>query len=184
MLSETFAAQKEKWIVGGLIVLIILTALNVIVARVKLKKPPVATSKISKTAVLSLEAREDKVTAGKNFSVGIILDPQGARVDAVDVVLSYDPSKLEALQVTPGGIFSTYPVQSVGEGVVKLSGFTLPDKSGQVVAVTKKGVMGTVAFRAKTAGTAEINFKRDQVVVASEGKDVLKEVVPLLVKVR
>lgn len=182
MFQDLFTKPKEKWVVAGLIVLIILTALNVIVSRVRPESSAPATT--PKTAVLSLDTSKSSVSSGKSFDVQVLLAPNGSLVDAVDVVLNYDTGKLEATSVSTGEMFSTYPAQSTSGSVVKLSGFTLPDGSGTVNAASSKGVFGTVTFKAKTSGTAKISFDSDQVVVASGGKDVLKSAAPLSVTVK
>lgn len=182
MFGELFSRDKEKWVLTGLIVLIILTALNVILSRVR---PSTTTPSVAdKTAVLSLSADSSAVSQGNEITVQVLLAPNGSAVDAVDAVLTYDTTKLEAAQVDAGSLFTTYPVQSTSGNKVQLSGFTLPASDGTVNAATSKGVVGTITFKAKAAGQAQIAFDTENVVVASQGKDVLQSTSGITISVK
>lgn len=182
MLSNIFSREKEKWILAGLIVLIIVTALNVILSRVRLSSTTPSTS--GKTATLSLQTSASTVNQGDKITVQVVLSPGSNEVDAVDAVLTYDTSKLEATQVVAGSLFGTYPVQSTGGNKVQISGFTLPTNDGTVSAATNTGIVGTVTFKAKATGQAQIDFDAENVVVASKGKDVLQKTSGVAINVK
>ena len=67
---------------------------------------------------------------------------------------------------------------------VQLAGFALPSGDTEVKAITQKGVLGTVTFKAQAPGIAKIEFDNDSSVVASSAEDVLKSTTGAFITVR
>lgn len=96
-------------------------------------------------------------------------------INAVQADLSFDPTRLEVVDVTTEGTFANILLQkdySNELGYVRLTGgVTNPGFTGN------SGVFGTVYFRGKSPGLAEVNFLETSLVLAndSRGTNVLKE---------
>lgn len=90
------------------------------------------------------------------YPVGIVVDSAGKSVDGVDVVISYDPTRVEIVgsEVNPTGAFSEFPLNEVDAeaGKIRFSALTFDS-----IPVT--GVVGTFSFRPLSAG--EVNFLVD-----------------------
>lgn len=71
-------------------------------------------------ATLALSPNSGTVNPSCSFSTDILLDTAGAKVDGVDVILKYDPTKLTPT-ITTGKIFPSYPLSNVDPQQAKIS---------------------------------------------------------------
>lgn len=106
--------------------------------------------------------------------------------DAADVVINYDPARLEVVEsgdlaAKAGQIYSNYPVNSNDptEGKVILAGATDPGTA----AFKGLGTFATITFRAKARGQTALSFDYTKgstvdsnVVDSHEGRDILESV--------
>ncbi len=101
------------------------------------------------------------------YPVGIILDSGGRDVDGADVVITYDPTKVQIVgaKVNPTNVFPEIPLNEVDAqvGKIRFSGLTFNPQP-----VT--GVIGTFSFKPLTAG--EVNFQIDYVAGATTDSNV------------
>ncbi len=117
-------------------------------------------SVVPPTLSLSPESGQFEFVQNATYPVGIVLDSGGKSVDGVDVVITYDPQKVQIVggKVNPTNVFSEVPLNQVNTqtGTIRFSALTFDPQP-----VT--GVVGTFSFRPLSAG--EVNF----VLVYSQG---------------
>jgi len=58
---------------------------------------------------LSLVSKTENIIVESEFQVDIILDAQDEETLGADVVILYDPLRLEALRIKPGNLYPNYP---------------------------------------------------------------------------
>lgn len=182
-------------IIGALVlVLIILQVLS----RVIYKLPPTVapprvlptpTPKISlqKTkpmgeAVLSLKPASGNYRLGEIFTVAIQVDTQGKSATGVDVILNYDPKKLEVVEITPGTLFATYIRKENDEkkGKVYLSAAIFEKAEKPFIG---EDTFGSIKFRSLSSGKTSLSFEYtpqatgDSNVTTEGGLDFLTKVI-------
>lgn len=171
LLSSILSDKKQSTIFFGIIVLFVVTLANVYVAKTRIPTSALKTP----TATLSLNPTQKSVTKDQTFDVAIILDTKDEKVDAVDAILTYDPSILEVTGLSPGTIFSAYPVKSYGEGKIQLSGFALPEGETPKP-FSGKGTLGTITFKALNSGSTKVIFGVSSI-IAYQGQNALGKIV-------
>jgi hypothetical protein len=57
-------------------------------------------------AVISIDPIEKNVSVGEQFSLNILIDPEGATVAGADTNVNFDPEYLQVVSVTEGNFFS------------------------------------------------------------------------------
>lgn len=93
---------------------------------------------------------------------------------ALDLVLSYDQNYLTVTSLTPGTIFSTYPINQVENNKILLSAIAdPPTKAGEEAGFRGRGLLATVSFLAVRSGKTSINIEPKSI-VAYRGVNVLK----------
>lgn len=137
----------------------------------------------SKAYAASLSLTPPTGSFSGNFDVTISVDPQGASISGVDVILKYEPDKLEA-QVTQNGVFEQYLRKNIDKttGSVAVSAYntaTLISSTATVAKITFKPLVasGTTALTiVYTPSAPNTPPNTDDSNVASGGGDVLSGV--------
>lgn len=112
--------------------------------------------------------------------IGIVLDSAGKSVDGVDVIIGFDPKKVQVVgsKVATTNLFTEFPQNTVDNvrGQIRFSALTFNSRP-----VT--GIIGTFALRPVSAGTASLTFdftlgstKDSNVAEHGTAKDVLGKV--------
>lgn len=102
-----------------------------------------------------LEPSAVKAKVGEAFPLNVYLSTGGQEIDAADVVVKYDPEKLELVDntVKPGLVLENYTDLAVdsrkGFATIKASG-------GSYKGV--RGKLAEVSFRSKTAGETSVEL--------------------------
>lgn len=95
-------------------------------------------------------------TPNQTYNLGIVLDSDGKTVDGADVVINFDPTKVQVVdtKVATTTLLEQYPLNSVDnvKGKIRYSGLTFNFKP-----IT--GIIGTFKFR--PLGKGEVNFTFD-----------------------
>lgn len=122
-------------------------------------------------AILSVEPEIISADAGKEFTVEIKLDTEKKMTDGADVILRYDPEKIEVIGIIPGITYPDYPIQKIEEGKISITGVAA--STGPFFEGTD--LFATVKFKALFGGeeTVSIDFTQDSTVesnVALHGK--------------
>lgn len=102
---------------------------------------------------------------GCNASVDIILDTEGSTTNAADIIIDYDPAKVDivdsdggtaGVQISPGTIFTDYFGNTVdtSTGVIRLTGASFSS------VFNSSGIFASIQFRPKTnTGTAYFTIR-------------------------
>lgn len=130
----------------------------------------IASQKID-AAILSVAPEIISADAGKEFTVEINLNTEKEKTDGADVILRYDPEKIEVIGIIPGVTYPDYPIQKIEEGKISITGVaasTGPFFEGN-------DLFASVKFKALFGGeeTVSIDFTQDSTVesnVALHGK--------------
>ncbi len=104
-------------------------------------------------ATLSVSAASGSVSG--TFTIDVNVDTAAANVTGVDAILNYEPSKLEATQITEGA-FSSYPKREIDStnGKIRISATASADSP-----FSGSGKVATITFRAlATSGTTTLTF--------------------------
>jgi len=139
-----------------MLVLVLSLAVGVLTVTSKKQTSQSLTTKATiENATLSFSPAtgEYMFVAGTSYPVGILVDSAGKNIDGVDVVINFDPTKVqvEGSSLSTTTVFEQYPVNTVDnvKGIVKLSGLTF----------STKPVTGIVAtFRFQPLAKGEVNF--------------------------
>lgn len=89
-------------------------------------------------------------------SVDVILDAESGSTNAADIIIDYDPSQIEVLQMKNGTVYTDYfgNVVDATNGVIRLTGASFTGT------VTGSGVFATIEFKPLTSsGTASFNIR-------------------------
>lgn len=137
------------------------------------------------------------ITANKPHKVGdditvTIGESTGTyTTDATDVVLKYDPAKLEASSsaFVKGTAYPDYPLLKVDPkaGVIEVSAISRPNQQGFL----GTAVFGKLNFKAKAAGQTEIKFdftpgktSDSNIINSNDSQDVLEQVANLKLNIQ
>jgi len=149
-----------------------------------LKKAPIAPPSTSQPettiiptpvpAFFSLTSENKILKVGETFSLSLSLSSGDFAVDAVDLILTYDPELFKAQKITPGTIFDLYSVKQIDnqQGKVQLSA-TSGLKKGKVVGFSGAKEFGVISFEALKASTGAQIIIDFNSIAAAGGKSVL-----------
>lgn len=191
-------SHEKKWFQPKYIFFFLIGVIivEVIIGAKTLLTPPVQNKNNNtlitapKEAVLVLIPNKKVYKVGENVFVNIHFSSGDHKVVGTDAVLSYDPKVLEASKsaFTKGNVYKDYPLVKVDskEGTIRVSGITQVNSPG----FEGVGSFGTVAFKAKSAGSTELklDFKEgvtseSNVTEAKTAKDVLGKVYNLKINI-
>lgn len=130
------------------------------------------------------------VSLGQQLKVQALLSTGGHTVQAVDLVLKYDPNFLEASPsaILNGKIFKDYPLGSVDDknGIIRVSGLT-KEKEGFVGG----GIFATINFKAQKLGKTQVlvDFQKGEtrtsnILDDSQSQNILEKVQNLTVAIQ
>lgn len=122
-----------------------------------------APSTVYPMASINLESTKTDLSVGETIQVDIVLSTGGKRTDGVDMIINFDPNKLEVIQASGSGglvpvkvnnLYSEYPINKVDDGKVVISGINNP---GTIF--SGNDIFGTLNFRAKSAGKTSVGLE-------------------------
>jgi hypothetical protein len=114
----------------------------------------VASNTVS-AATLNINPATINTQNNQTFDVTIRVNAQGANINAVDAIINFDNTKLQVLQVTPGTIFGSYPLNTFQNNQIRISGI---DSTFNSPFTGTDGILATIRFRAIANGQSTINF--------------------------
>lgn len=122
----------------------------------------------AKDASLYLAPSKGTFLIGSTFSVSIFVDTKGNEINALEVGLEFPPDILQVTAPTTGESFIsewlTPPTYSNIGGFINFKG-GIPEGI-----VTSAGLVSTITFRAKSSGTARIEFLDSSRILLRDGK--------------
>lgn len=117
-------------------------------------------------STLSFNPASGSFTAGKTFTVKVVVDPAGQSVNATDGTITFDASLLSVSAVSKeGSVFSLWtadPSYSNTGGTISFSG-------GTPSPFSTRGTIIAITFKAKKAGTTALSFAKGSI-LAADGK--------------
>ena len=90
---------------------------------------------------------------GNSFEISINVDTGGKSIGSVDAIIEYDPNLLEVVSVSEGLFFPTVTSTTATLGKIKIYGI-----ADTGVPKTGTGILATITFKGKSAGTALVSF--------------------------
>lgn len=117
-------------------------------------------------ATLSLSPSTGVYTAGQTFTAKVVVNTNGASINAADGTLTFNPKEITVLSVTKGSIFNLWtadPSFSNGNGSITFSGGSPTGYTGS------GGTVISITFKAATAGSPRVSFSKGSV-LAADGK--------------
>lgn len=116
---------------------------------------------------ISFSPRSGSFVEGSTFQVPIVLDTNGNSINGIEVRLNYDSERLAITQASTGqsiiGVWVEPPTYDNSRGTASYVGVV----PGGVV--TESGVIGTITFRAKSAGRAVVSVRSDSNILLNNG---------------
>lgn len=111
-------------------------------------------------ATLSLSPNSGTINAGCSFSADVMLDTAGAQTDGTDVILNYDPTRLNVASITNETLYSTYPLSAADpqNNRINISGLA---SVSQAVTTNGPQKFATINFQVPstvTPGPANVTF--------------------------
>ncbi len=117
-------------------------------------------------ADLSFSPASGTFQVGQEFSVKVILDPAGAKVNVAEATINFDNQFLSASNVSKdGSVFSLW----TADPTISNSGGTVTFSGGTPSAFSAKSTVVTITFKALKNGTAKVSFSKGSV-LAADGK--------------
>lgn len=94
-------------------------------------------------------------SAGQTYPVGILLDSGDEEIDGVDVVISFDPTKVKVVtnEISSAGLLEQVPLNKVDNvnGKIRFSALTFTPKK-------VNGILGSFRYQPLSAGQINFNF--------------------------
>lgn len=108
-------------------------------------------------ASMSLSPATLSRDVGDEFTVDIVVDPEGEESSGATALISYDSSKLQAQTVTAGTSYT----QELTNEIDPTAGQIHFDAGVLGTTVTSRTTLATITFKAIAAGVAQVNFTFD-----------------------
>jgi hypothetical protein len=129
---------------------------------------------VTEAAILRVSPNTGVYTVGNTFTVQVIMNTQGAAVNASDAVLSFNPRELSVVSVNrSSSVFNLWtqePTYSNTAGTISFGGGLPSGYTGS------QGSILTISFRALVAGTPKVSFSSGSVLAADGlGTNVLSQ---------
>lgn len=182
---------KYVFLIFGVVIIIeLFLGIRALLQPVKPKEKEVALPVVSEEASgkFTLEAPQKEYRVGELIPVSVNLNVGNKMADGADLVLKFDPNKLDsAPSITKGSIFPEYPVVKSDGGEVRMTAITSLGGGS----FSGSGIFATIIFRAKAVGSTSVSFDftpgstTDSNIFGPAGYgDMLKEVGNLEVNIR
>jgi hypothetical protein len=167
--------QNKKKIIFSLIAVGVLI-IGLIIGLILVRQRQQLKSKAAPATTLQLVGPTLSVEEGTNFIVNVNINTAENLVAGVEMAIKYDPTKLEAEEVSPGSFLTDAdavgPFINTALGTISYSLLTSPGSTPK----QGSGTVASIEFSALAPGTTSVSFNRnDTLVVALKegGLDVL-----------
>lgn len=162
-------------IIFGILAIVIIIEL-IFLVQTLLSPPQVRVAALQPLGEGQIVLTSDKtgVPVGDEFKVNIKISTGGHSSLGADLILNYDPKRVEAIKINKGQIYQEYPTEEIvaKDGIIRISGITTGDFSGM-------GNFAQVEFKGKLKGQTSITaeFKpgltTDSNIIDTQTKDIL-----------
>ncbi|MDD4333078.1 MAG: cohesin domain-containing protein [Patescibacteria group bacterium] len=115
-------------------------------------------------AAIYFEPASKMMKAGENFNINVMVDPRGEKVDTIRAIVNFPVDKLAAEYFD---LSENYSLQSPGSYIDNKKGII--NQGGAMLAsqASTKSVFGTITFKAKSDGIANITLTNDSKAISS-----------------
>lgn len=125
-----------------------------------IKEKPVSLQKtaIKNGASLSFSPETVNVSLGEEFTLDIVVNTADEESGGSDVVINFQPEKIEALEIVPGKIYPLYLRKKIDniKGKIIISAGAIDDKQPTFKG---KGKLATLKLKAKNSGKTNLLFE-------------------------
>ncbi len=113
----------------------------------------------AQAARLSILPESQDAVAGNNFTISVMLDPEGSEVYGVQFSLIFDKTTIEALRLDKGPLLGTNTIEG-NKSIDNTNGKVTYSitRSGTSTGVSSSGILAEVTLRGINAGVTAINF--------------------------
>ena len=124
---------------------------------------------------------EIRTSINKTFSVAVLVDTKGQAAGGVGAQITFDPTVLQGVEITPGSIFPDYPTTTIDNstGKISISGIT----SSYDETFTGASTFATISFKLIKSSNSKVNFvytpgatNESNIAVSTGNGDILSEV--------
>lgn len=139
-------------------------------------------SKMKKKATLFLKTEKNSYSLGENFNLLVKIKAKGYVVDGVEFILNYNPQQIKISQPILGNFFSLYPQKSVDKqkGQVRVIALQKASENKPL----NEEIVVTLPVVSLQKGTVNFSFNKEKTHIAGYGgQDLLKEAIPLIIKI-
>ncbi len=154
--------QATKKIFGAMLVAMILAAFPVSAQEVNIDA-----SKLLSRAEIAFSPRSGSFEEGSNFQVPILVNTKNRSINGIEVRVNFDASKLSIVNQTGGisiiGVWVEPPKYDNTKGTASYVG-VIP---GGIT--TSSGLVGTITFKAKASGLANVSFASTTKILLNDG---------------
>lgn len=126
----------------------------------------VCCASFAQAATLSVTPSTGVYTAGQTFTAKVVVNTNGAAINAADGTLTFNPKEISVVSVTKGSIFNLWtadPAFSNAKGSITFSGGSPTGFTGT------QGTVLTITFKTNAAGSPKVSFSSGSV-LAADGK--------------
>lgn len=108
-------------------------------------------------ATLSLSPSSQTISVNGTMDIAVTLNTEGAQTSATDVILTYDTSKVDLIDIIYGSLYDQYIGETIDNtnGRASISGIA----SSTTSLYSGSGTFATFRFRGIQAGTTTISFE-------------------------
>ncbi len=113
----------------------------------------------AQAARLSILPESRDAVAGNNFTISVMLDPEGSEVYGAQFSLIFDKTTIEALRLDKGPLLGTNTIEG-NKSIDNTNGKVTYSitRSGTGTGVSSSGILAEVTFRGLNAGVTAISF--------------------------
>lgn len=126
---------------------------------------------VASAADVILSPASGSYNTNQTFTVAVVADPKGDKINAVEAALSFDTSALSVVSISKTGsafsLWTTEPEYSNTAGTISFGG-------GSPTPFSARSTLVTITFRAKAAGAGSVSFTEASALAADGlGTDVI-----------
>ncbi|MBI4137048.1 hypothetical protein HY469_03205 [Candidatus Roizmanbacteria bacterium] len=113
--------------------------------------------KQTEAATLSLSPSSQTVAVNATMDINVVLNTEGAQTSATDVIVTYDSSKLNLIDIIPGSLYNQYIGEDINNSAGRASISGIANSTSTLYSGT--GTFATFRFRGIQSGSTSISFE-------------------------
>jgi len=113
--------------------------------------------KQTQAATLVLNPSSQMISVNGTMDLAVVLNTEGAQTSATDVIVTYDNSKLNLIDIIPGSLYDQYIGESISNTTGRASISGIASSASSLYSGT--GTFATFRFRAIQSGSSPVSFE-------------------------